>query len=125
MPARGRNQEINEWNEECFAINFLMLCSFFFGLAATLFLLSARHNFNFHTFSCAPSRNPIPFALQQCLSFNLRRGKQVFSSASVKRTHHNSKVKREVLYFSLCKNDLLIEKCRIGAQGRRSKNSGA
>lgn len=31
MPARGRNQEINEWNEECFAINFLMLCSFFSG----------------------------------------------------------------------------------------------
>lgn len=37
MPTRGRNQEINEPDEECLAINFVFLYFFNFGLAMLCF----------------------------------------------------------------------------------------
>lgn len=70
IPTRGRNQEINETDEECFAINFVE--AFFFGLMLLFFATQFSCFFFVFERSCS-IRNSI-LALQKCLSFNLKRG---------------------------------------------------
>lgn len=81
IPTRGRNREINETDEECFAINFLMFFLFFGFVFATCFSFHAQSETRY-------------VALQKCLSFNLPRvdgeANKCLAKASVKRTHHNS-----------------------------------